>query len=100
MQFAGIGVSCCVGFGLLLTSTLVLAESNVSRSTSSAGSARVSNAESLDNLFYQFDDDALNALGNDAQGMVLRVRPGAARVLLLRPRVQFVTEMLQSVEAL
>lgn len=49
---------------------------------------------------YEFKDDAL--LGNDLHGQsgVITVRQGSVRDRLIRPRVQFITEMLKSVEAL
>lgn len=49
---------------------------------------------------YVFGDDAL--LGNDLGGQtgMIKVRQGFVRNALIRPRVQFVTEMLKSVEAL
>lgn len=49
---------------------------------------------------YEFDDDPLNAGGFGPNDATIRVRPGAARTLLIRPRTQFVEEMLQSVENL
>lgn len=53
-----------------------------------------------DNYGYTFTDDAL--LGNDlgAQGGMIKVRPNGVRDRLIRPRVQFVAEMLKSVENL
>lgn len=47
-----------------------------------------------------FKDDPMTAPGFDPHGPVIRVRPSAIRMLLLRPRTQFVTEMLKSVESL
>jgi hypothetical protein len=47
-----------------------------------------------------FKDDPLAADTRGATGATILVRPTAARVGLLRPRVQFVTEMLKSVENL
>jgi hypothetical protein len=99
MKNAGVGVFCCFGFSVFLGSSLALAEPSAVPAASNRAAAASTN-DGLENLFYEFDDDALNALGNDAQGMVLRVRPQAAWVVLLRPRVQFVSELLQSVEAL
>ncbi len=91
-------IGCSAASVVVLISLSAVAEPPRQRDTpSTSASAGDAGAEPL---FYEFEDDALNALGYDAQGMVLRVRPGAARVLLLRPRVQFVTELLQSVEAL
>ncbi|MDB4997859.1 MAG: hypothetical protein JWM74_5291 [Myxococcaceae bacterium] len=47
-----------------------------------------------------FKDDPLAAENRGSTGATILVRPTAARVGLLRPRVQFVTEMLKSVENL
>lgn len=47
---------------------------------------------------YTFTDDAL--LGNDLQGQtgVIKVRPTGMRDRLIKPRTQFVSEMLKSIE--
>jgi hypothetical protein len=62
----------------------------------------VSEAQSKtdENLIYEFDDDDLmgDALGTTSA--LIRVRPDAARVTLIRPRASFVPEMLKSVELL
>lgn len=47
-----------------------------------------------------FDDDPMNAPGMDAVGVTLRVRGGPARFLLIKPRMNFLTELRKSVEAL
>lgn len=47
---------------------------------------------------YRFEDDKLLADNMGATGAKITVRPKAARVTLLRPRVQFIQEMLKSVE--
>ncbi len=47
-----------------------------------------------------FKDDPLGADGNASTGATIVVRPRAARVGLLRPRVHFIPEMLKSVENL
>jgi hypothetical protein len=47
-----------------------------------------------------FKDDPLAAGGWGLNELPIRVMPSPKRVLLLRPRTQFVTEMLKSVEAL
>ena len=47
-----------------------------------------------------FKDDPLAAGGFGPHDTQIRVVPSPKRVLLLRPRTQFVTEMLKSVEAL
>jgi hypothetical protein len=49
---------------------------------------------------YDFPDEALLGGGLGSNGGVLVLRPPGTRVLLLRPRVQFVPEMLKSVENL
>jgi hypothetical protein len=49
---------------------------------------------------YTFTDDAL--LGTDmvGQGGIIKVRDKAVKDRLIRPRIQFVSEMLKSVENL
>jgi hypothetical protein len=49
---------------------------------------------------YEFDDDPLSAGGFGPNDATIRVRPRAARTTLIRPRIQFVDEMLKSVENL
>ena len=57
----------------------------------------VSQAQSKadESLIYEFDDDDLmgDALGTTSA--LIRVRPDAARVTLIRPRASFVPEMLK-----
>lgn len=47
---------------------------------------------------YEFDDDPLAAGGFGPHDSVIKVRPKAARVTLIRPRTSFVYEMFKSVE--
>jgi hypothetical protein len=49
---------------------------------------------------YEFSDDPLNAGGFGPTDATIRVRPGAVRSTLIRPRTSFVPEMLKSVENL
>lgn len=49
---------------------------------------------------YDFEDDPLNAGGFGPNDATIRVRPGAVRSTLIRPRTSFVPEMLKSVENL
>jgi hypothetical protein len=49
---------------------------------------------------YEFTDDPLNAGGFGPNDATIRVRPGAVRSTLIRPRTSFVPEMLKSVENL
>jgi hypothetical protein len=52
------------------------------------------------NYGYTFDDDLLKGGNNSATGAQITVLKLGRRDRLLRPRVQFVTEMLKSVENL
>ena len=47
---------------------------------------------------YKFKDDALSALNQDANGGLVKVRVGPVRRTLIRPRTNFVPEMLKTVE--
>lgn len=49
---------------------------------------------------YVFDDDILAADGSVLTAVPIHVQKHLRREVLLRPRVQFVSEMLKSVEAL
>jgi hypothetical protein len=49
---------------------------------------------------YTFDDDPLAAGAWEGTGSLIRVRAGAARVMLMRPRLQFVNELVKSAEGL
>lgn len=49
---------------------------------------------------YVFHDDPLNAGDGGSMAASIIVRPKAGHALLIRPRMQFVTEMLKSVENL
>jgi hypothetical protein len=49
---------------------------------------------------YVFKDDPLNAGLYDANSMRISVRKQPSRQLLIRPRWQFIAEMLKSVENL
>jgi hypothetical protein len=45
-----------------------------------------------------FKDDPLGAMNNNPIGAIIPVRPRATRMSLMRPRLHFVPELLQSVE--
>lgn len=49
---------------------------------------------------YEFLDDPLAGGGLDPHGGVIKLRNRTVRLLLIRPRTQFVTEMLKSIENL
>jgi hypothetical protein len=65
-----------------------------------ASSASHAQSKADESLIYEFEDDDLmgDALGTTSA--LIRVRPDAARVTLIRPRASFVPEMLKSVELL
>ena len=45
---------------------------------------------------YHFDDEAMNAPGYSAYGDWFKSHPAPKRVLLIRPRVSYVMELLKS----
>jgi hypothetical protein len=49
---------------------------------------------------YEFKDDLLTTTAGGAAGAQIQVRPYRIRERLMRPRLQFVTEMVKSVENL
>ncbi|MGE0322781.1 MAG: hypothetical protein AB7K71_20955 [Polyangiaceae bacterium] len=49
---------------------------------------------------YTFKDDLLNSDVGGPGGGTIIIRPKAARSTLIRPRVQFITELLKSAENL
>ncbi len=49
---------------------------------------------------YEFEDDPLSGGGFGPNDTLIKVRPRAARVTLIRPRTSFVYEMFKSVEDL
>jgi hypothetical protein len=53
-----------------------------------------------DDSFYEFSDDDLLGDTISSHTAILRIRPPAAKVGLIRPRASFVAEMYKSVEAL
>jgi len=54
--------------------------------------------KSTDGQNVVFKDDPLAAGGFGSGDVMLKMRPTAVRMLLVRPRTQFVSEMLKSVE--
>lgn len=53
-----------------------------------------------DGYGYEFDDDPLAAAGFGPNDSRIRVRKGAQRSTLIKPRTQFINELLKSVENL
>lgn len=62
--------------------------------------AAATTATQADGYSYAFSDDPLAAGGLSATDATIKVRPGALRAVLTRPRTSFVVEMLRSVEKL
>ncbi len=65
-----------------------------------AGARRTDRATQNGSYSYEFLDDPLSAGGFDPHGAVLKLPTRRLRLLLIRPRTQFVSEMLKSVESL
>ncbi|MCA9632149.1 MAG: hypothetical protein KC766_31060 [Myxococcales bacterium] len=66
-----------------------------------SASAEVKTIKSQDqDIAYTFKDDLLNSDVGGPGGGTIVVRPKAARSTLIRPRVQFITELLKSAENL
>lgn len=64
-------------------------------------SAQASKETSGDGQYgYEFDDDPLAAAGFGPNDSRIRVRKGAQRSTLIKPRTQFINELLKSVENL
>lgn len=53
-----------------------------------------------DGYGYEFEDDPLSAGGFGPNDSRIRVRRGAQRSTLIKPRTQFISELLKSVENL
>lgn len=78
----------------LAASALVLA------SVSLASAQDVKESAQTDGYGYEFEDDPLSAGGFGPNDSSIRVRRGAQRSTLIKPRTQFITELLKSVENL
>lgn len=62
--------------------------------------AQAASEGSGDGYGYEFDDDPLAAAGFGPNDSRIRVRKGAQRSTLIKPRTQFINELLKSVENL
>lgn len=94
---------------LAAASLLTVASTSMAQNPVSASSPdRSSVAEGADDercdanggYCYKFLDDVLNDKGLDSTAPLIHVRPVGLRTTLIRPRTQFVSEMLRSVEAI
>jgi hypothetical protein len=69
--------------------------------TASAQAAKeTAGSGSGDGYGYEFDDDPLAAAGFGPNDSRIRVRKAATRSTLIKPRTQFINELLKSVENL
>ncbi len=73
---------------------------SVERPGPKSGTRTIKRFETQRAYSYEFDDDDLLGSMTAPNGSDIRVRRPGSRVMLLRPRVQFVREMLKSVEDL
>lgn len=78
----------------VLTSALILVVS------STAFAQDVKESAATDGYGYEFEDDPLAAGGFGPNDSRIRVRRGAQRSTLIKPRTQFINELLKSVENL
>jgi hypothetical protein len=85
-------VSVAIGLAAFAVSGAALAQEKAAAGGADKGGG--------DGYGYEFDDDPLAAGGFGPNDATIRVRPRAARTTLIRPRIQFVDEMLKSVENL
>ena len=82
-----------------LISVIILGAGAMLSSTAFADDAIKETKDDKDGSYgYEFSDDPLNAGGFGPNDATIRVRPGAVRTTLIRPRTSFVTEMLKSIE--
>ena len=72
----------------------------IALSFASSASAQVKDSKTDDGYGYEFEDDPLSAGGFGPNDSRIRVRRGAQRSTLIKPRTQFITELLKSVENL
>ena len=89
-------VSVAIGLAAFMASGAALAQDKAGGGAAAAGGG----GDKPDGYGYEFDDDPLSAGGFGPNDATIRVRPRAARTTLIRPRIQFVDEMLKSVENL
>ena len=87
-------VSVAVGLAAFMASGAAFAQAPAGKDAAAGG------GDKGDGYGYEFDDDPLSAGGFGPNDATIRVRPRAARTTLIRPRIQFVDEMLKSVENL
>lgn len=77
-----------LAFGLVMTAAV------------SASAQDIKESQGDDGYGYEFDDDPLAAGGFGPNDSRIRVRRGAERATLIRPRTHFIPELLKSVQNL
>ncbi len=82
-------------FGMALALGLFAASSAFADNTSTYVEKKDGNDQNV-----IFTDDPMTAPGMGPLGDPIKVRPSAVRMMLLRPRTQFIMQMLKSVENL
>lgn len=102
-----IGLICAVALGALALVTTASAQAPAAAATKApAASTTVKTAEYTEqrtvggDQVVSFPGDELPGDVNSAYGFLIRRPPGVLRANLIRPRVNFVSEMLKSVENL
>ena len=86
-------------FGLVAALSVVLVSSVASAQKRDKADAK-EKKEGDGGYGYEFGDDPLSAGGFGPNDATIKVRPGAVRSTLIRPRTSFVPEMLKSIEKL
>ncbi len=89
-------VSAAVVSAVILGSSVAMAGSGLARGA--AVHNEIEHTEGDDGYGYKFDDDLLAADGVGTDAVMIRVRQGAVRRMLIRPRTHFVPELLKSIE--
>jgi len=82
---------------IIILCTLLLSKS-VFAETQEWGKGVIKRTQNINEYGYEFDDDPLNAGGFGPNDTLLKIRPKAARVTLIRPRTSFVPEILKSIQ--
>lgn len=82
-------------FGLVITSILATTASSALADPQSQTFVEQANADGQNVVFK---DDPLAAGGLGPNDAIIKMRPNGVRTFLLRPRTQFVMEMIKSVE--
>lgn len=83
-----------------LASSVVITGVVLSLTTAASAQGVTETAASDDGYGYEFEDDPLSAGGFGPNDSRIRVRRGAQRSTLIKPRTQFISELLKSVENL